>query len=200
MTSKPVSSVKEPYIIQFSDFADIDSFIRKRCGTYLVPIEDPILAKQMEKVMYESVTIACDVDDVIFCNTKTLKLLFDDNDPRVRGETRTICDTYYTLTTPNTIKHLLALRSKGVQIVFVTSRSSTEQKATEEQIKAFGFDKPTVWCTDRSSKGPFLKAHISHLSRGILVAIDDEQRNLKSYVGIDAYPEDQVMLLQFMTW
>ena len=189
-------------VTQIDNFNVLYNVIRERFAVYFDMIDDNTSAVERENILksaYNSVTLAIDVDDTYLQNTDTLELILDGQpDTKVRGATCVVNGSRFTLTAPDNVTVLNDLRAKGVNIVFVTSRGQNQQLETSAQISVFGYENPTVYCTDRTEKGPYLKRVLPSLNGGILIAIDDLDDMLNTYVTASAYDASRVVLLKFM--
>lgn len=115
-----------------------------------------------------------------------------------RGPTRIINGVQFTQTEINTVNVLNELAIKGVKIIYVTADNSPFAFAmTMFQLETFGIRKPFVWCIDGDNKGPCVKKKLGHMFGGFIFVLDNDTRNLVSFVGPNAFPAERVTLMHY---
>ncbi|AYV81962.1 MAG: hypothetical protein Harvfovirus87_3 [Harvfovirus sp.] len=124
---------------------------------------------------------------------KTLPLGFD---PVPRGGEVKVFGLSFTLTEPDSLTALQALRSKGVDVVFL-DKVHINQQATKILLDFFGYKNPTVWSYGDLTKGAYVKSRITSLGGGCVFVLDTSSSHLDTFVSPAAFSPNRVVLMQY---
>lgn len=158
--------------------------------------------QEFEFQSYGTATIVIDFDDTIASNSETLKQIyseFPDKKANKRGNSVTINGVSWTLTCKDVIVIMKTLKQKGSKIVIVTSRPPEYETEIRQILEAFGFTEDvSILCTASQPKGPIFRQFMPSLNGGLLFVVDDEERNLSTYVGERPYTAERIFLMKFI--
>ena len=110
-------------VCAFTDWTEIHKIIAARFRDYFALIEEnantPQSKQEMLDGLYKSITIAVDLDETLWINHETLKMIYGGTvDKLVRGEEKQVGEDVYVLSTVTLRENLLDLIDKGCNVVF----------------------------------------------------------------------------------